>query len=121
MDTPLVPSTLLTGFLEEASWKAELEIGIPQTLFLTFLFLKKKKALLRLQFIFHETHLFCNVHFIPIKKTKIQNQALGDLGFKRAEEAPGYVGSKVTVMRKPKMRLGKARCPAWMGRWRGRG
>lgn len=37
----------------------------------------------------------------------MQNQALGDLGFEWAEEAAGYVGSKVMVMRKPKMRLGK--------------
>ena len=37
----LVPSTLLTGFLEEAPWKGKLEIGIAQTLFLTFLILKK--------------------------------------------------------------------------------
>lgn len=109
MDTSLVPSTLLTGFLEEAPWKGELEIGIPQTLFLTFLFLKKK-ALLRLQFTFHETHLFCNVYFITIKKTKTQNQTLGDLGFKWAEEAAGYVGSKVMVMREFKVR------PAWMGK-----
>lgn len=50
------------------------------------------------------------MYFITIKKTKTQNQTLGDLGFKWAEEAAGYVGSKVMVMREFKVR------PAWMGK-----
>ena len=50
------------------------------------------------------------MYFITIKKTKTQNQTLGDLGFVWAEEAAEYVGSKVMVMREPKVSL------AWMGR-----
>ena len=43
------------------------------------------------------------MYFITIKKTKTQNQTLGDLGFKWAEEAAGYVDSKVMVMRELKV------------------
>ena len=45
--------------------------------------------------------------YILSQLKKPQNKTLGDLGFEWAEEAGGYAGSKVTVMRKHEVCLGK--------------